>query len=116
MSKLVFYTLVMGLFVFGATSCANKDAEKRIAELENRLKEVESSGGASTASSPVATPTPEPEVKPEGPIPSFEFEKTDHDFGTITDGDIVKHTFTFKNTGDAPLIIQSARGSCGCTV
>ena len=40
----------------------------------------------------------------------------DHDFGTINEGDIVEHTYSFKNTGAAPLIIQSAQGSCGCTV
>jgi hypothetical protein len=28
----------------------------------------------------------------------------------------VEYTYSFKNTGAAPLIIQSAQGSCGCTV
>src|SRR5690606_17283558 len=54
--------------------------------------------------------------KPEGPLPAIEFETTDHDFGTIKEGDVVKYTYKFKNTGDAPLIIQNAQGSCGCTV
>ena len=40
----------------------------------------------------------------------------DHDFGTIKEGQVVEHTYSFKNTGEAPLIIQSAQGSCGCTV
>jgi hypothetical protein len=38
-----------------------------------------------------------------------------HDFGTVTEGDTVKHTFTIKNTGTAPLIIERVRSSCGCT-
>ncbi|MBB4120044.1 hypothetical protein GGR32_002356 [Mesonia hippocampi] len=46
----------------------------------------------------------------------IEFEKEMHDFGTINEGDVVEHIFKFKNTGDAPLVITSAKGSCGCTV
>ena len=49
-----------------------------------------------------------------GPIVTFT-EKL-HDFGEINQGDIVEHTFIFENTGNAPLIISSAKGSCGCTV
>jgi hypothetical protein len=44
------------------------------------------------------------------------FEKTSHDFGTIDEGEVVKHTFSFTNTGDVPLVITNAKGSCGCTV
>ena len=48
--------------------------------------------------------------------PSIEFEKTNHDFGQINDGDIVETTFSFKNTGKSDLVISNASGSCGCTV
>ena len=44
------------------------------------------------------------------------FEEEMHDFGTINEGDVVEHTFKFTNTGDAPLVITNAKGSCGCTV
>mgnify|MGYP000997061082 CR=1 FL=1 len=44
------------------------------------------------------------------------FTDTKHDFGTITEGDVVRHAFHFKNTGDHPLLISSAVASCGCTV
>ncbi|MCS6821476.1 MAG: DUF1573 domain-containing protein [Microscillaceae bacterium] len=49
-------------------------------------------------------------------LPVFKFEKTKHDFGEIRDGEVVKHTFTFTNVGNAPLIIKEARATCGCTV
>jgi len=44
------------------------------------------------------------------------FEETEHDFGTINEGDQVETTFKFKNTGSAPLLISNIKGSCGCTV
>ena len=44
------------------------------------------------------------------------FDKTEHDFGTISEGDIVETVFSFTNTGKSELIISSAKGSCGCTV
>ena len=44
------------------------------------------------------------------------FDKTEHDFGTINEGDQVETTFKFTNTGDADLLISGIKGSCGCTV
>jgi hypothetical protein len=48
--------------------------------------------------------------------PKIEFEVKLFDFGVISQGDTIRHTFTFQNNGTAPLNILSARGSCGCTV
>jgi hypothetical protein len=49
-------------------------------------------------------------------VAQFEFEKEFHDFGDINEGKTVNTTFEFTNTGDVPLVITSANGSCGCTV
>lgn len=49
-------------------------------------------------------------------FPVMDFAQTNHNFGTINEGDVVEHKFTFTNTGKAPLVIISAKGSCGCTV
>jgi hypothetical protein len=46
----------------------------------------------------------------------IEFSKETHDYGTIKYGADGSSTFEFKNTGNAPLIISNAKGSCGCTV
>lgn len=46
----------------------------------------------------------------------FLFEESSFDFGKIKQGDIVKHSFKFKNDGENPLIITAAQASCGCTV
>jgi hypothetical protein len=48
--------------------------------------------------------------------PKFKFKETEFDFGTITDGEKVSHTFRFTNVGNADLVITSATASCGCTV
>ncbi|OJW84620.1 MAG: hypothetical protein BGO69_07815 [Bacteroidetes bacterium 46-16] len=39
-----------------------------------------------------------------------------YNFGEIKEGDVVKHSFRFKNTGTNPLLISKADVSCGCTV
>lgn len=44
------------------------------------------------------------------------FEESEFDFGNIKQGDVKEHSFKFKNTGSEPLIIENAKGSCGCTV
>lgn len=49
-------------------------------------------------------------------IPVMEFEKQEHDFGTIEQGTAQETVFKFTNTGNAPLIITNATSSCGCTV
>ena len=46
----------------------------------------------------------------------IEFSKETHDYGNIKYGGEPYCNFEFKNTGDEPLIISNAKGSCGCTV
>ncbi len=49
-------------------------------------------------------------------VPVMSFEKSEHDFGTITKGTPQETVFKFTNTGNGPLIITDAKSSCGCTV
>jgi hypothetical protein len=49
-------------------------------------------------------------------LPKIQFDKVEHDFGIILQGEKVTYTFTFKNTGKQDLIIKDATASCGCTV
>jgi len=95
---------------------------------KNEAKSGETTTPASTenpAATPVADPanpaatttTPaEPEVDPNLPKTTIEFKEMEYDFGTIKQDQKVTHSFKFKNTGKEPLIIASAKGSCGCTV
>jgi hypothetical protein len=60
---------------------------------------------------------PQPEQnRPMNPPTTIAFTEMEHDFGTIKQDSENKKVFKFTNTGDNPLIIQNARGSCGCTV
>jgi hypothetical protein len=46
----------------------------------------------------------------------MDFENKEWDFGLIEAEEIVSYSFEFVNSGSDPLIISSAKGSCGCTV
>ncbi len=48
--------------------------------------------------------------------PAMTFEATEVDYGIIQQNAEPYREFRFTNTGDEPLIISNARGSCGCTV
>lgn len=50
------------------------------------------------------------------PKTEITFENKNHHFGSIKEGEIVRHHYAFINTGEEPLIITGAVPSCGCTV
>lgn len=47
--------------------------------------------------------------------PQVAIDRPTHDFGSISQGKKLEHTFVIKNKGDAPLTIRSVRPACGCT-
>lgn len=49
-------------------------------------------------------------------FPVITFDKSEHDFGEIEAKTNVETTFSYTNTGDAPLVITDIKSSCGCTV
>jgi len=46
----------------------------------------------------------------------FSFDEYHYDFGTIKQGAVVQHSFSFTNTSDQTVKIINANASCGCTV
>ena len=51
-------------------------------------------------------------------LPKIEFAEDiskPFDFGELKEGDVVEHTYSFKNAGEFPLIINNVGVSCGCT-
>ncbi|MBM3987354.1 MAG: DUF1573 domain-containing protein [Planctomycetes bacterium] len=76
---------------------------------------------------PAPTPIPSPVPRPqEGggdqkpPVPNqaarLEVDTLDHDFGAAIEGEKLSHTFKMRSAGAEPLVIQSAKPTCGCTV
>lgn len=47
---------------------------------------------------------------------NIDFETKEVNYGSIEKGANGVRLFKFTNSGDAPLIISQAKGSCGCTV
>ena len=54
-------------------------------------------------------------AKKENPT-TVEWEKQNHDFGTIPQDTIVQVVYKFKNTGENPVMITDCKVTCGCTV
>jgi Protein of unknown function (DUF1573) len=92
--------LGLAVLLFACDQSTSSAAEEGANNISNTAVGIEAQPTA-------ATPT--------GAMPKFEFATMQHDFGNIKEGDVVKHTFKFKNAGDAPLIISNVQPQCGCT-
>jgi hypothetical protein len=93
-------------------ACSNKKMENNIRSLERRVAALERKheGAVLGNNQPVGE-----QIKSTA-LPAISFENTEYDFGAVDEGTVVEHTFTFTNTGMAPLVIQKATATCGCTV
>jgi hypothetical protein len=113
MLKNVFAALLMvASLSFIACQGDAKDARDKAQE---SIANTDGSVQPTATNDPNAAATAESQV-PTGPTTTVVYEHTDFDFGTVKEGEKVKHVYKFKNTGSEPLIISSAKGSCGCTV
>ena len=55
-------------------------------------------------------------IQKESNYAEITFDRVFHDFGMVSEGEIVKTIFKFTNTSENELYIVDAMGSCGCTV
>ena len=62
-----------------------------------------------------SSPAAAPGEKKESAAPKIQFAEMVYDFGKVTSGELVKHTFVFTNIGTATLEIKDVRPGCGCT-
>ena len=99
---------IVCLFVIAAltlsTSCNKKEGSKEEVHILTSPEEN------------VAVESEKRIVPVDGKYPIMTFDNTEHDFGTIEKDSKVEYSFSFKNTGEADLIITRAVGSCGCTI
>ncbi|HMC96869.1 MAG TPA: DUF1573 domain-containing protein [Flavobacteriales bacterium] len=49
-------------------------------------------------------------------LPQLTFDSSNADMGRVIQGTRVDKSYTFTNTGGAPLVITDVRSTCGCTV
>ncbi|MGB1216265.1 MAG: DUF1573 domain-containing protein, partial [Saprospiraceae bacterium] len=98
-----------------AIAVAEKEKVKREQEVRDSIKEVKRKiDQEEKRKAAIAAAKPKPKPKPKGGA-KIKFEKTVHNFGTINEGDKIKHEFFFKNTGTKDLLIKDATATCGCT-
>lgn len=115
MNQLKFGLLALAIAGF-MVSCKN-DADVRDAAAQS-LTETDGTQGLqpnAPGMDNLAT-TEQTATVPTGPTTTVQFNESEFDFGTVDQGESVTHLYKFKNTGNEPLIISSAKGSCGCTV
>ncbi|MCK5832463.1 DUF1573 domain-containing protein [bacterium] len=70
--------------------------------------------GSSQAEKPASDKTTE-EVVPVGPQPKIVLPEQSFDFGFSPEGFFLVHPFIIRNEGEADLIIERVRTTCGCT-
>ena len=95
--------------IFGSSNDAAKDAARE--SLETNV-----TANSTTPTTPANNAKPAEPAAPAGPTTTMTFEETEFDYGIIDQGEKATHVYKFKNTGNEPLIISNAKGSCGCTV
>ncbi|NOT35997.1 MAG: DUF1573 domain-containing protein [Saprospiraceae bacterium] len=98
--------------ILSATACKNDkapntDGQPTTEATQANPSDVASQSGTTGEATPAA---------PTGPTTTVEFEELVYDYGEVMEGTMVKHVYKFKNTGNEPLVISDAKGSCGCTV
>ena len=107
---------ILALFAFVAalsfTACKNEDSAAKDAARES----LATTQTTATPTAPTTTTNPATPPVPAGPLTSIAFEEDTYDFGEVMEGEKVVHVYKFKNTGNEPLVISNAKGSCGCTV
>ena len=89
------YTLLLSAIVLA--SCSNTDDKKITTDLVNNPLTAEKNAD-------------------QVDMPKIELSQDFFDFGEMNQKESVSTEFVIKNTGNAPLLIRSAKGSCGCTV
>tara|TARA_R110002050_G_scaffold80768_1_gene172716 strand:- start:24040 stop:24585 length:546 start_codon:yes stop_codon:yes gene_type:complete len=111
---LIAATVLYGTFLKGNDSSNSDDRGIRHRKTERKSNIAATPPSAVPPNKPAPAPAPVQQIV-NNPT-TMSFEEMSHDFGNIDQDSENKYTFKFTNTGDKPLIIETATGSCGCTI
>jgi hypothetical protein len=114
-------TLVVNTFFMD-----NTPTRKELADNPTPQSNIATSPAPATGLNPITNnPLTPPTTPPPAAVPTqsesraktgIKFADMTHDFGSIQQDTKNTKIFKFTNTGSEPLIIEAAKGSCGCTV
>jgi len=110
MKNVILFCLALAVGFTACKSDTANTAEETVTTLND--KKTLPNANANTPATPVTPAIPADTVN----VAKLTFTEQVYDYGTVKAGEKVEHTFKFKNTGVAPLIIESAKSTCGCTV
>ncbi|MEZ5056043.1 MAG: DUF1573 domain-containing protein [Saprospiraceae bacterium] len=106
--KITGFLLASSLFLFIACNSDHSSSEETIDEVTT----VDPNTPSSIIRNPASASNNSDTVN----VAKMDFNEYEYNFGQVNEGEFVKHTFKFKNTGKVPLIISDAKSTCGCTV
>lgn len=93
------------------TSCSQSSStDDKIQALEDKIAQLENATSSVTPVNVQSTQPADPAT-----LGTFSFPETEFNFGSIKEGEVIEKIFTFKNEGQAPLVISNITASCGCT-
>ena len=115
-------TVIYGTFIQGDSTPTRNTKRQRNTERKSNIAATPAAQNVPGSNTqikmdPSMTQTPPPVQNQVVNDPtSIAFTQMAHDFGNIDQNTENTYVFNFTNTGDKPLIIETATGSCGCTV
>ena len=92
-------------------------AEQASAQINTEAPQMQAVANRAAAEADADGATEKADGKAGAPaaLAAFSFTEREYDFGQADEGDVVEHTFSFTNTGAAPLVIRDIKTTCGCT-
>ncbi|MGB0521926.1 MAG: DUF1573 domain-containing protein [Flammeovirgaceae bacterium] len=105
--------LSIALVIFALVACDDKKASENTTKAPEKASVASETKTNETEATAVSLKAED--TNAEAKYAKFEFEETKFDFGDIQQGDVVEHTFKFKNVGEVPLLITDTQVTCGCT-
>lgn len=115
MKKVLYIFTITSLMLASCGGDATTEGNKE--ENNAGTEETTTNGNPNVSTEDIDNPkTAEDPYAQSATQPQIMFDNLEHHFGTITEGERVKHTYTFQNVGNADLLVTDATASCGCTI